>query len=85
MPNFADSGVFADLTPWIQRDQMDLSDFSQGMLNAYAYHGTQYGFPLLPSTSVFVYNKTLLDELGVQPPKTWTEIEEFNGDGQFNV
>lgn len=78
LPNFADSGVFADLTPWIKRDQVDLNDFSKGMLQAYAYNGKQYGFPLIVSTSVFVYNKTLLDELGVQPPQTWDEIDAFN-------
>lgn len=78
LPNFADSGVFAELTPWIERDGTDLSDFSDGMLRAYAYNGKQYGFPLIVSTSVFVYNKTMLDELGVQPPETWADIEEFN-------
>ncbi|ALS29926.1 ABC transporter substrate-binding protein [Paenibacillus sp. 32O-W] len=78
LPNFADSGVFADLTPYIERDQVDLNDFSQGMLQAYAYNGKQYGLPLIVSTSVFIYNKTLLDELGVEPPQTWDDIEAYN-------
>ncbi|WP_166245092.1 ABC transporter substrate-binding protein [Paenibacillus turpanensis] len=78
LPNFADSGVFADMTPWIQRDKTQLDDFSKGMLQAYAYNGKQYGFPLIVSTSVFVYNKTMLDELGVQPPQKWEEIDAFN-------
>lgn len=78
LPNFADSGVFADLTPWINRDAVDTNDFAKGMLQAYAYNGKQFGFPLIVSTSVFVYNKTLLDQLGVQPPQTWDEIEAFN-------
>ncbi|MFI2858666.1 extracellular solute-binding protein [Paenibacillus sp. JSM ZJ436] len=78
LPNFADSGVFADLTPWIERDQVDTADFSKGMLDAYSYEGKQYGFPLIVSTSVFVYNKTMLDELGVKPPQAWDEIDAFN-------
>lgn len=78
LPNFAEGGVFADMTPFIQRDQVELGDFSKGMLDAYAYNGKQFGFPLIVSTSVFVYNKTLLDQLGVQPPQTWDEIESFN-------
>ncbi|NMO97386.1 ABC transporter substrate-binding protein [Paenibacillus lemnae] len=78
LPNFADSGVFADLTPYIERDGVDTADFSKGMLDAYSYNGKQYGFPLIVSTSVFVYNKTMLDELGVQPPQTWDEIDAFN-------
>ncbi|MFF3923685.1 ABC transporter substrate-binding protein [Paenibacillus lactis] len=78
LPNFADSGVFADLGPWIKRDEVKMDDFAQGMLNAYAFNGKQYGFPLIVSTSVFVYNKTMLDELGVEPPQKWDEIEAFN-------
>ncbi|MCS7464816.1 ABC transporter substrate-binding protein [Paenibacillus doosanensis] len=78
LPNFADGGVFADLTPYIKRDNVDLNDFSKGMLQAYSYNDKQYGFPLIVSTSVMVYNKTMLDQLGVKPPQTWSEIEDFN-------
>ena len=78
LPNFADSGVFSDLGPWIKRDEVKMDDFAKGMLNAYAYNGKQYGFPLIVSTSVFVYNKTMLDELGVEPPQKWDEIDDFN-------
>lgn len=78
LPNFADSGAFANLSAYITRDKMDLSDFSKGMMQAYAYNNKQYGFPLIVSTSVFVYNKTMLDQLGVKPPQTWAEIEDFN-------
>lgn len=78
LANFADSGVFADLGPWIKRDGVNMEDFSKGMINAYAFNGKQYGFPLIVSTSVFVYNKTLLDELGVEPPQTWDEIEDYS-------
>jgi len=78
LSTFADSGVFADLTPYVERDNLDTADFSQGMLQAYQYNDRQYGLPLIVSTSIFVYNKTLLDELGVQPPQTWSEIEAFN-------
>lgn len=76
--NFADGGLFEDLTPYIKRDKVDLEDFSKGMLQAYAYNDKQYGFPLIVSTSVMVYNKTMFDKLGVQPPQTWDEIEDFN-------
>lgn len=78
LPNFADSGVFQDLTELIKRDKVDVADFSQGMLNAYAFNGKQFGFPLIVSTSVMIYNKTLFNELGVEPPQTWDEIEAFN-------
>ena len=77
LAQFADSGVFADLTPYIERDSFPSDDFSQGMLEAYQYNGRQFGLPLIVSTSVFIYNKTLFDELGVTPPQTWDEIEDF--------
>lgn len=77
LPNFADSGTFADLTSWIERDGVELDDFAEGMLKAYSYDGVQFGFPLIVSTSVFVYNKTMLDELGVEPPETWDDIEDY--------
>ncbi|GGD81933.1 ABC transporter substrate-binding protein [Paenibacillus nasutitermitis] len=77
LPNFADSGVFTDLTPFIERDAVDMEDFSSGMLQAYSYNGRQYGFPLIVAVSVMIYNKTLLDSLGVTPPQTWDEIDGF--------
>jgi sn-glycerol 3-phosphate transport system substrate-binding protein len=78
LPNFADGGVFTDMTEYIKRDKVDLNDFSKGMLAAYAYNNKQYGFPLIVSTSVMVYNKTMFDQLGVKPPQTWAEFDEFN-------
>lgn len=78
LPAFADSGVFQDLTGYIKRDNVDLADFSEGMLKAYSFNDKQFGFPLIVSTSVMIYNKTLFDELKVTPPQTWDEIEAFN-------
>lgn len=78
LPIFSRDGIFEDLTPYVERDKVDTSDFSEGMLKAYAYEGRQFGFPLIVSTSVMIYNKTLLDKLGAQPPQTWAEIEDYN-------
>lgn len=77
LPVFSNDGIFQDLTEYIERDKVDLADFSEGMLNAYAYKGTQYGFPLIVSTSVMIYNKTLFDSLDVAPPQTWDDMDGF--------
>ncbi len=77
VPNFSESGMLADLSPYIARDKMDTADFSTGMLKAYNYQDKQYGLPLIVSTSVFVYNKTMFDKEGVTPPQSWDEIEAF--------
>jgi len=77
VPNFAESGMLADLSPYIARDQLNTADFSSGMLKAYSYQDKQYGLPLIVSTSVFVYNKTMFDKEGITPPQSWDEIESF--------
>lgn len=77
LANFADSGVFNSIEPFIEEDNFDLDDFSKGMLAAYAYQDVQYGLPLIVSTSVMIYNQDLFDELGVEPPQTWDEIPAF--------
>lgn len=77
VPNFAQSGMLTDISPYIARDKVDTGDFSSGMLKAYNYQDKQYGLPLIVSTSVFVYNKTMFDKEGVSPPQTWAEIEPF--------
>ncbi|GIP33227.1 ABC transporter substrate-binding protein [Paenibacillus sp. J2TS4] len=78
LPTFGEGGIFMDLGPFIQRDQLDTDDFAQGMFQAYSYEGKQYGFPLIVSANVFIYNKTMFDELGVTPPQTWDEIVPFS-------
>src|SRR5690606_8412568 len=55
VPVFARDGIFEDLTSYIERDKLDVADFSEGMLKAYAYEGIQFGFPLIVSTSVMIY------------------------------
>lgn len=77
LPQFADGGVLTDLGPYLERDKVDTSDFSQGMLKAYTFNDKQYALPLIVSASVFVYNKTMLDKEGIQPPQTWDELEAF--------
>ncbi|MFD0715475.1 ABC transporter substrate-binding protein [Paenibacillus sp. GCM10027626] len=77
LPTFANDGIFKDLTEYIERDKVDLTDFSGGMLQAYAYQGKQFGFPLIVSTSVMIYNKTLFDSLGATAPQTWNDMDEF--------
>ncbi|WP_048601427.1 ABC transporter substrate-binding protein [Rubeoparvulum massiliense] len=77
IPHFAESGILAEIEPFIQRDQVDLDDFSKGMLRAYSYNGKQVGLPLVVSASVFIYNKAMLDEAGVKPPETWAEVPAF--------
>ena len=61
----------------LTQDQVD--DFIQG----YYKEGFQfddgskmYTLPFSKSTEVLYYNKTVFDQLGIQPPKTWDEMEQ---------
>jgi sn-glycerol 3-phosphate transport system substrate-binding protein len=77
MPNLALNGALMDLGPYIKRDKFDVTDFSKGMLEAYALDGKQYGIPFVVSTNSLVYNKTMFDKEGIKPPETWAEVAEF--------
>ncbi|QQO09369.1 ABC transporter substrate-binding protein [Breznakiella homolactica] len=51
------------------------SRFKDGMLDSYTIGGRLWGFPYGNSAAGFIYyNKTMFDELGIAPPKTFEEL-----------
>jgi multiple sugar transport system substrate-binding protein len=67
-------GLIADLTPLIERDQFDLSDFLPDVLAIYKSEGKQWGIPFLTTGSYVYYNKKLFDDAGVPyPPTDWED------------
>jgi len=53
----------------------DYADFSKAALNIYSGHdGTLKALPYFAQTPLLVYNKKMLDEAGLQPPRTWDEL-----------
>lgn len=67
-------GLIQDLTPFIERDNFDLSDFIPEVLDLYKVEGKIYGLPLLTGASYIFYNKKLFDEAGVPyPPADWDD------------
>jgi multiple sugar transport system substrate-binding protein len=63
-------GLAADLTPFIEADNMDLSDFIPEVLSIYTVDGKVYGLPMLTTASFIFYNKDLFDAAGVEYPPT---------------
>ena len=72
------------LNPYIDK-VVDLSDFVANdfddyddIVEAYREECSEYGFihalPFNKSTYVLFYNKTVLDELGFEAPKTWEDL-----------
>lgn len=70
-------GLCEDLGPYIQRDGFEIDDFGEGLIQAAKYEDVQVALPFLVSTEVVYYNRDLLNELGLQIPKTWDEIPSF--------
>ncbi len=72
-------GMIADLTPFIEKEKFDLSDFIPEVLNLYKVGGRIYGLPCLTCGGSFLYyHKGLFDKAGLAHPptdwedKTWT-------------
>jgi multiple sugar transport system substrate-binding protein len=76
--DYVKRGLVADLSPYIEKDAYDLSDFQPEALKAYTVDGKIMGLPMLTTGSFLFYNKDLLDKAGVAAPttnwddQTWT-------------
>jgi len=67
-------GWLTDLTPLIERDHFDLSDFVPRTVEMYNIGGHQYGLPMLSVGSYVYYNADLFDAAGVPyPPTDWDD------------
>ena len=57
--------------------QAQLDDFIEGYYNEGKEYGDgkMYSLPFMKSTEVLYYNKTVFEELGLEAPKTWDEVE----------
>ena len=77
--NWQAQGFAEPLTPYIEKDNYDLSGFV-GMEANYAFDGTQYALPFRSDFWVLFYNKDLFDAAGVAYPTndmTWDAYAEL--------
>jgi len=63
-------GLAADLTPFIEKEKYDLSDFNPDVLKIYNVGGKYYAIPMSIVGSNVFYNKDLFDKYGVPYPTT---------------
>ena len=80
--NRARRGVFSDLNPYIERDNLDLeSILTPGIARGYKLpDGMRHGLPISGSSMVMAYNKNLFEEAGLQYPSpewTWDDMREY--------
>ncbi|KTR53590.1 MULTISPECIES: ABC transporter substrate-binding protein [Curtobacterium] len=68
----AASGALSDLADY----GLDADDDVPGVKGANTYEGKLYGLQPNTNSIALYYNKKLLADAGVQPPKTWDELKE---------
>jgi multiple sugar transport system substrate-binding protein len=73
LQQFASLGALAELDPFIEKDNFDMTQYYETTVGMHQYEGKQYGLPATFSTVPLFINKTLFDEAGVSyPDGTWT-------------
>ena len=72
-----DSGYIEPMQSFIDKDNYDLSQLEENILNYYKVDGELYSMPFNSSTPVMVYNKDAFTEAGLDPekaPETFSEV-----------
>lgn len=79
--NPINDGLVTDLTPYIENETLKFDNYDDilpSLREAANIEGKIYGMPFNKSTEVLWYNKTLLDELGLEVPTTYDELVEVS-------
>lgn len=76
---FGESGLLEDLTPFVEKDKVDIEDYQPGLMENSYVNDKLVAIPYLRSTPILYMNATLLKEAGLDPsgPKNWEEFEEY--------
>jgi len=59
---------------WMERDGIDPNRYPEAFIKSAQFEGKTLGFPLRAHPQLFFYRKDILDELGLEPPKTWDDV-----------
>ncbi|HVL23135.1 MAG TPA: ABC transporter substrate-binding protein [Thermomicrobiales bacterium] len=71
---WADNGAIQALDDFISGSSYDTSDFIPSVLEKMSFDGKTYALPVAVHTTLLLHNTTLLEEAGVEPPKTTSEL-----------
>jgi multiple sugar transport system substrate-binding protein len=75
---FCSSNAWRDLTPFLERDEVDLEQFPKTVRDYTSYHDRRCAMPFLADVYGLYYNKTLLQQAGFAgPPKNMTELADM--------
>ncbi|MDT9695984.1 ABC transporter substrate-binding protein [Streptomyces sp. P17] len=65
---------------WIRplpRDRFPLETFLPPVVDTATYDGRLYAVPYVTNAGLLLYRKDILAEEGVEPPRTWAELEQL--------
>ncbi len=90
---YCGTGAWINLGSYIQRDQVDVSQFPKAVQDFTAFNGDRCALPDLADTYGLYYNKALLAKAHITSlPKTFTQLTadakkltQFNPDGSIKV
>jgi ABC-type glycerol-3-phosphate transport system substrate-binding protein len=74
MKDLVDAGLVADVTE-LWKKYTDAGLISPSLASAYTFDGKIYGIPNLVAYWAVFYNKQVFADNGIEPPKTWEELE----------
>lgn len=73
---WADRGILLPLDTYLQRHEVDVDDFVPAVMEQMEYEGETYSMPIAVHNKRLLYNKTLLNEAGLDAPITMDELGE---------
>lgn len=77
--DFGKSGIIEDLTPFVEKDKLDVKDYQPGLMENSYIDNKLYALPYLRSTPILYMNTSLLEAAGLDAagPKNWAELEDY--------
>lgn len=81
----AETGALAPLDDY----GVSAEGYAQGIVDASSYEGKLYGLAPVVNTLAVFYNTEMLEEAGVEPPKTWDELrttaKKLTKEGRYGI
>ncbi len=79
IPEFVALNAIISLDSLCEKNNFDLNDFFDGILESNKIDGNLYGIPWYVDTRVLFYRKDIMEKLGRKnPPKTWEELYQLS-------
>ena len=81
MPNWTSAGLFTDITDRIN-NMPGIDKVAQAGIDVATWDGKKYGMPFIADLSVWMWNKKLFKQAGLDPEKGPASLEEFAADAR---